>query len=346
MSTSSTEDPEDAPRAKGQGPRVKGCTSSTKDPEEATPAPGGTNISHLTRAQSLLQSLGKRPFKGLGQHFLVDSGILGKIVEEAHLSATDVVVEVGPGLGILTLELAQRVSRVIAVELDASLAELLRGTLSGFQNVTIVQADILKVKPGELVREPHADQERGRGAGEEGVPVEYKVVANLPYNIASPVLRLFLEDAAKPRVMLVMVQLEVARRMTAKPGDMSQLAVGIQMYGHPTVVHTVSPRSFFPPPKVHSAIVRIEVYAKPAVDADPVPFFRVVRAGFSQPRKQIRNSLAAGLSLKPDDAVSVLSRAGIDPQRRAQTLSLAEWGAVTASSLDFFSRHGNFSPIH
>ncbi|MDP2659300.1 MAG: 16S rRNA (adenine(1518)-N(6)/adenine(1519)-N(6))-dimethyltransferase RsmA [Dehalococcoidia bacterium] len=317
--------------------------SSTEDPEEAPPAPA-VPLSHLKRAKSLLRNLGKRPFKGLGQHFLVDAGVLGKIVDEAHLSARDVVVEVGPGLGILTQELAQRVSRVIAVEVDASLARLLRETLSGFQNVTIVQADILETNPGELVREGTGDQERAKGTGEEGVPPEYKVVANLPYNIASPVLRHFLEDAVKPRVMLVMVQLEVARRMTAKPGHMSPLAVGIQMYGHPTIVHMVSPQSFFPPPKVYSAIVRIKVYPKPAVDADPAAFFRVVRAGFSQPRKQLRNSLAAGLSLKPVEAVSVLSRAGVDPERRAQTLSLEEWDAATASSLDFLSRQETSSP--
>ncbi|MDP2725900.1 MAG: 16S rRNA (adenine(1518)-N(6)/adenine(1519)-N(6))-dimethyltransferase RsmA, partial [Dehalococcoidia bacterium] len=232
----------------------------------------------MRRAKSLLRSLGKRPLKGLGQHFLLDTNVLSKIVAAAQLTEQDTVIEVGPGLGILTQELARRASKVIAVEIDVALADFLREALASYQNISIIQADILKTNPSELL-----------GEGEEPQPAAptprpYKMVADLPYNIAAPVMRHFLEARDKPQLIVVMVQREVARRLAARPGKMSPLSVGIQLYGHPTIVSTVSPGSFYPSPKVHSAIVHIEVYPKPAVDVLPEAFFRVVRAGFSQPR--------------------------------------------------------------
>lgn len=319
-------------------------TSSTEDQEEE-PLPPAVPLSNLKRARSLLHRLGKRPLKGLGQHFLVDTGVLGRIVDAAQLTSQDVVIEVGPGLGVLTQELARRAASVIAVELDAFLVGFLRKELAGYNNVSIVQADILKTDPANLLKEQgirdREQESRGdllkeQGTGDKeqearGAPA-YKVVANLPYNIASPVLRQFLEARAKPGLMVVMVQREVARRIVARPGKMSQLSVGIQLYGRPSIVHTVSPRSFFPPPKVHSAVVRIEVFPRPAVDLPPEALFRVVRAGFSQPRKQLRNSLAAGLGLAPGDAFTMLAKAGIAPQRRAETLSLEEWADLTIAA--------------
>ncbi len=305
-------------------------TSSTDGQEEDTSAPSAPP-SYLKRARSLLHTLGKRPTKSLGQHFLVDTGVLGKIVGAADLTSRDVVIEVGPGLGILTEELARRAGKVIAVELDIALVTFLREALASYNNVTVYQADILKTDPSDLlVEQGELSTRQGDGGGHGYLP--YKVVANLPYNIASAVLRRFLEARDKPQIMIVMVQREVARRITARPGDMSPLSVGVQLYGHPSIVHTVSPRSFFPVPKVHSAVIRIDVYAKPAVDIPAIDFFRVVRAGFSQPRKQLRNSLAAGLGLGHADSVSLLSQAGIDPQRRAETLSLPEWGAVATAA--------------
>lgn len=329
-------------------------TSST-DEGEKEHEPAGTPLTQLYRARRLLRQLGKRPLKGLGQHFLIDTGVLQKIIAAARLTAKDTVVEVGPGLGILTQELARKVSRVIAVELDPILVSFLRDTLADYKNVTIIQANILKTDPAALLGvesrdssfeppdpgpqtqgpkvelPPGSSPERQALDPEPGTPVPgpYKVVADLPYNIASPVLRHFLEAACKPELMVVMVQREVAARMAASPGQMSTLSIGIQLYSRPTIVATVSPRSFHPPPKVHSAIVRLEVYPRPAVDVPPDALFRVVRAGFSQPRKQLRNTLAAGLGLKAAEAESILSKVGVDPKRRPQTLSLEEWAALT-----------------
>lgn len=275
---------------------------------------------HLRRAKSLLRQLGKRPLKGLGQHFLVDTSVLKKVLGASQLTDQDTVIEVGPGLGILTQELARKVSRVIAVELDQTLAGFLRESLAAYKNVTIVQADILKTDPEALLR------------NEEKTPKPYKVVADLPYNIASPVLRHFLEAEAKPDLLVIMVQREVAKRMAARPGSMGPLSIGIQLYGRPSIVATVSPRSFHPPPKVHSTIVRIEVYPKPAVDVPPEDLFRVVRAGFSQPRKQLHNTLAAGLGLVSAQVKTILDLAGIDPTVRPQALSLAEWASLTVAA--------------
>lgn len=285
-------------------------TSSTSEPPEEQPAPA-VPLSNLNRARTLLRSLGKRPLKGFGQHFLVDNSVLGKIIEAGQVGNEDTVVEVGPGLGILTQELARKAARVIAVELDRGLIRFLQETLAPYSNVSIVQADILKTDPEVLLQ-----------AG------PYKVIANLPYNIASPVIRKFLQARLKPRLLVVMVQREVARRMVAEPGDMSPLSVGVQLYGRPRIVHQISPGSFFPPPKIHSAIVRIDVYDRPAVDVPEVDLFRAVHAGFGQARKKLRNSLAAGLQLSVPDTLAMLARAGVGPERRAETLSLPEWGKI------------------
>ncbi|HLB11345.1 MAG TPA: 16S rRNA (adenine(1518)-N(6)/adenine(1519)-N(6))-dimethyltransferase RsmA [Dehalococcoidia bacterium] len=299
-------------------------TSSTDGEGEERP-PSEPPLILLRQAKSLLRRLGKRPLKSLGQHFLVDTGVLGKIVAAARLTEQDTVIEVGPGLGILTQELARHVDRVIAVELDPALAGFLRQTLAPYKNVTIVQADILRTDPAALLQGP------------------YKVVADLPYNIAAPTLRHFLEAEAKPELIVVMVQREVARRIAAEPGDMSPLSIGIQLYGHPTIAAIVPPRSFYPSPKVHSAILRIEVHPKPAVDVPPDSLFRVVRAGFGQPRKQLRNTLAAGLGLKPPEAESLLATAGIDARRRPETLSLEEWAALTRAAGTLVQEHGGMN---
>jgi 16S rRNA (adenine1518-N6/adenine1519-N6)-dimethyltransferase len=253
-----------------------------------------------------------RPQKGFGQNFLKDERYLQRIVQAADLTLTDLVVEVGPGLGALTRELASRVGRVIAVEIDRGMAEALKSVLASYPNVSVVNADILKLDPTQLVG---------------GSP--YKVVANLPYYITSPVLRHFLEETrVKPMVMVVMVQREVAERIVARPGDMSLLAVSVQFYGSPRVVTVVPAQAFYPPPRVDSAVVRIDVYERPAVDVDPAKFFRVVQAGFSQPRKQLHNAIAERLWLPKGSAPGLLEEAGIDPQRRAQTLGIGEWGSL------------------
>ena len=270
----------------------------------------------LTQTRRLLRQFDLRARKGLGQHFLIDGEVLKLITSAAELSPGDVVVEVGPGLGILTKELARQAGWVIAIELDNKLAALLKQTMASFDNVTIINDDVLKIEPGALLKE-------------QKVKTPYKVVANLPYYITSPVLRHFLEASAKPKIMLVMVQKEVANAIAAKPGEMSLLSVSVQFYGEPRIISYVPAQCFYPAPEVDSAILRIDLYPQPAVAVTDVgSFFEFLRAGFTAPRKQIVNSLAQGLGLAKGEVLSLLERANIVPQRRAETLTLGEWAGL------------------
>lgn len=257
----------------------------------------------------------------MGQHLLTDRSVLGQVVEAAELGLTDTVIEVGAGLGVLTRELALRAGRVIAVELDQRLALALRQGLASLPNVEIVQGDILKLPPSQLLTPKGS-------VGAAGPWPSYKVVANLPYYITSAALRHFLEESPRPRLMVLMVQVEVAERIAAAPGQMSLLSVSVQLYGRPTILARVPARSFSPPPKVESAILRIDVHSKPPVAVPEADFFPVVRAGFTSRRKQLHNALAHALDFAPGEAQAVLAEAGISPQRRAQTLSVEEWAAL------------------
>ncbi len=248
--------------------------------------------------------------KALGQHFLVDRRIARRVVEAAELSSEDTVVEVGPGRGALTRELVARVGRVIAIEMDPQLADSLPLHLHHPPNLTVIAGDAREVELTPLL-------------GDGG---SYKVVANLPYYAANPIIRRFLERAPKPSLLVVMVQREVARRMMASPGQMGLLSVAVQLYSLPKSVCTVPPRAFVPPPKVTSAVLRLDLFSRPAVDVQDVDgFFTVVRAGFSAPRKQLRNSLSHGLGISGEQAEGLLRRAEIDPSRRPATVSLEEW---------------------
>jgi 16S rRNA (adenine1518-N6/adenine1519-N6)-dimethyltransferase len=280
-----------------------------------------------TYVRATLRSLGLRPTRSMGQNFLVDPHILRQIVQAAELAQNDVVIEVGPGLGVLTWELLQQAGRVIAVELDQQLAARLRdeystpGMLPNATALQIIQGDVLNLSPAELLQQADA-------------PSAYKVVANLPYAITSPVLRHFLEQAPRPQQMVVLVQWEVARRISAAPGELSLLAHAIQMYAIPEIVARVPASSFVPAPAVDSAILRLNIRPAPAVAVpDLHDFFRVLKAGFSQPRKKLSNSLPGGLKahgepLPRDTVVAALKAADIDPARRAETVSLDEWAAV------------------
>ena len=265
------------------------------------------------QVKRLLRQSGLRAKKSLGQHFLVDASVLQTIVEAAELSSSDTVIEVGPGLGILTAELIKRAGHVIAVELDTKLASLLKHRLASSANLRVINTDILKIRPSELL---------------EGTS-HYKVVANLPYYITSPVLRHFVEASPKPSLMIVMVQKEVGEAIVAEPGKMSLLAVSLQVYSKPRIISHVPAQCFYPQPKVDSVIVRFDLLSEPAVKlADVDGFFDLVRAGFSSPRKQLHNSLAHSLGMKPAEVISLLERANIDSKRRAETLSLEEWARL------------------
>ena len=254
-----------------------------------------------------------RAKRSLGQNFLVDRRVLSRVVDAAEISPSDRVLEIGPGRGALTERLAECAGRVVAVELDDALVARLSARFADRPGVRIVAGDARTVDVGGLL-----DTSAG-----------YKLVANLPYYAATPIIRRFLEMDDGPSLMVVMVQREVARSMTAAPGRMSLLSVATQLYGRPRVVATVPPRAFRPAPKVTSAIVRIDVYDRPALAlSSEAEFFRLVRAGFSARRKQLRNALSQGLSMPAAQVERLLARAGIDPTCRAETLSLGEWGAL------------------
>ncbi len=251
--------------------------------------------------------------KSLGQHFLADIRTAGRILNAADLSEDDVVVEIGPGRGVLTKRLVERVKRVVAVELDSELAAALPARLEFPANLTCVEADARIVDLAELI----------------APDTSYKVVANLPYYAANPIIRRLLESEPKPNLLVVMVQQEVAKNMVAKPGDMGILSVATQFYAKAKMVCSVPPKSFRPPPKVTSAIVRLDVLPSTVAEvASEEDFFTVVRAGFAAPRKQIRNSLSHGLKIEPVAGGLILKQAGIDATRRPQTLDISEWADI------------------
>lgn len=263
---------------------------------------------------ALLRAHGLRPLKRLGQNFLVDPVALERIVAAAGLEGGDAIVEVGAGVGNLTRLLAERAGQVLAVEVDERLVELLREEVAGLPNVTVLHADVLSISDFGF---PH---------------LGYVVVGNLPYYITSAVLRHFLEGRPRPSRLVVTVQREVAHRVVAEPDDMSLLAVSVQFYGRPEIVARIPAGAFYPAPQVDSAVLRIAVDPAPRLALAPGiqerDFFHVVRAGFSQKRKTLRNSLSGGLRLSTDEVEAALHQAGVDPRRRAETLSLEEWAQL------------------
>jgi 16S rRNA (adenine1518-N6/adenine1519-N6)-dimethyltransferase len=260
---------------------------------------------------SILRQYGLHPRKGLGQNFLQDERALQKIVTSAGMEKDDTVLEIGPGLGNLTRYLALSAGSVVAVELDANLFPALEAILAPYGNVRLVHGDILKIDPVDLV-----DRQ------------EYLVVANIPYYITSAVIRHLLEGRIRPRRLVLTVQTEVAERICAGPGKMNLLALSVQVYGKPSMAAKIPASAFHPRPKVDSTVVRVDVYEKPVIPAFLLPrFFQLAKAGFGQRRKTIRNALG---SLVPRERLdALLARANIDPQRRAETLTLDEWGNLT-----------------
>jgi 16S rRNA (adenine1518-N6/adenine1519-N6)-dimethyltransferase len=260
------------------------------------------------------------------QNFLVDPVYRALILEVAQITSADTVLEIGPGAGELTEILAEQAGRLVAVELDERLIPLLRQRFGGNPNVTIVQGDILDLDIGILMLRASKP-----AIGTEQAPrdCEYIVVANLPYYITGAALRRLMEAQPPPTVSVLTLQREVAERIVASPPNMSLLALGVQFYCTARLMESVPARAFYPIPKVDSAIVRLERKpARTAPGVTPGAFFAAARAGFSQPRKQLRNSLAGGMQIATAEAEKALLSAQIAPQRRAETLTLAEWGAL------------------
>jgi 16S rRNA (adenine1518-N6/adenine1519-N6)-dimethyltransferase len=250
------------------------------------------------------------PNKSLGQHWLRDRDVLAHIADCAELESSDTVLEIGPGLGTLTSELLRRSEKVLAVEFDGELARKLPAQFPG-KNLEVVQSDILAFDLSVM-------------------PKDYKVVANVPYYITSKIVQLLMTAENKPSIAVLLIQKEVAERLAAKPGDMSILAVSAQLFADVTVGDVVPAAMFTPPPKVDSQVVILKTRSEPFLtDVDEKDFFRIVKAGFSAKRKQLRSSLSGGLAISKQDAESLLQKAGISPDLRAEALSLDQWVDLT-----------------
>ena len=271
----------------------------------------------LVTPPEALRRLGVSPRKALGQHFLLDSFILGDLADACLLGPEDTVLEIGAGPGGLTEELAKRAGRVVAVELDEELASLSRRRLAEAGNVEIINADVLDYTPEELLEEA-------------GTAAPYIATGNLPYYITQPVIRRLLEADPAPDRIVVLVQREVARRMVGGPGHESLLSMSIKCYGTPEPLFDVPASAFWPPPKVESAAVRIvrlpEGEAGTGLPRERIPrLFNLLRAGFSEPRKQLHNVLAGAFGIPDRAMLDLLEAAAIDPAARAQHLDLADW---------------------
>jgi len=262
--------------------------------------------------QQLLKRYNLRPQKGLGQNFLTDPAALNRVVAAADIQPEDTVLEVGPGLGSLTHLLAESAQRVVAVELDAHLVSALEDLLSDNGNVELVSADILEVNLSDFFTEPG-----------------WLAVANIPYYITSALMRHLLEADVPPTRLVLTVQKEVAERICAQAGKMNLLALSVQVYGQPEITGKIPAGAFYPVPKVDSAIVRVDLYPEPLFPSAQLDlFFQLTKAGFSQKRKTLHNSLSGGMQWDKARTGDLLTEAGIDPKRRAQTLSLEEWGQI------------------
>jgi 16S rRNA (adenine1518-N6/adenine1519-N6)-dimethyltransferase len=247
-----------------------------------------------------------KPKDYMGQNFLVDEIALDEIVNAAGLKKTDLVIEVGPGLGVLTQQLAERAGSVIAIEKDRAMLDILDLNLKDYKNVKVINQDVLRFNFDKEITGP------------------YKVVANIPYYLTSHLFQYFLALKNKPHLMVFLVQKEVGERVTAQPGDMSILGLSVQLYSNPEIIAQVDKRSFWPIPKVDSAILKITPKAG-KLSIDEKEFFRIVKIGFSAKRKQLHNNLSSGLKLDPEKVEGWLASSNIDPMSRAEDLSLDDW---------------------
>lgn len=257
---------------------------------------------HLLRTYDIV------PDKSKGQHFLIDETVVGDMLEHAHVSKDDTVIEIGPGVGVLTAGLVQKAGRVIAYELDDQLADLISS--QNESNLEVIRGNVL---------ESHLPP--------EGV-TSYKVVANIPYNITGLIMRQLAAATPKATSLTLLVQKEVAERICAQPGQMSILAVAMQLHGTPSIVREVSPKAFWPAPRVESAVLHIELHSELAVDIDEASFMRLVKIGFAQKRKQLKNNLSVGLKITSLEVEAASVAVGLKPTARAQELSLDEWARL------------------
>lgn len=268
------------------------------------------DLSRVDDVRTALKLAGIKPNKNLGQHFLVDRDSLEAIMAAASPQPADTVLEIGPGLGVMTRPLTAAVGQVVAVETDRTLAGLLRRDAPA--NLTVVEQDILQYDLHQL-------------------PAGYKAIANIPYYLTSKIFRLLIDSPNPPSVMSLLIQKEVAERIAATPGRMSILALSVQYWGRPEIVQVVERHKFWPAPDVDSAIIRVELTG-PAFPADASRLFRLIKAGFGEKRKQLKNSLAGGLNCSVDRAAELVEQAGLSATARAQELSLDDWRRLYAAA--------------
>jgi len=255
--------------------------------------------------------------KGLGQNFLIDEDVLNKIIEASELTKSDDVLEIGPGLGTLTAELAEKAGRVLTIELDDSLIPILKDSLKDYDNIELYHGDALKVNLEEVAKEYLKE------------PIS--ICANLPYYITTPLINKFFKENLNIKNIVLMVQREVAERMAAAPGgkDYGALSLLVQYYSKPSIVMIVPPHSFIPQPKIDSAIIKLEVFKEPPVKVMDIDlFFRIIRSSFNQRRKTLSNSLK-GIGLSKDDMDLAFQKSSIDPVRRGETLSIYEFAHLS-----------------
>ena len=272
-------------------------------------------LTSISNIKSLLKKHNAVPSKRFGQNFLIDKNIIKKILNQAKLGSKDIVLEIGPGIGTMTRELAKKAQKIIAVEKDPKMIEILKETTQDFQNIEIINADIMKY---EVPKIKYRD---------------YKVVANLPYYITSPVIRKLLETENKPKEIILMVQKEVAQRICVLPPKTNLLAISVQFYAKPKIISYVSKKAFFPKPKVDSAIIQLKISGQNS-KIDREKFFKIVKAGFSHPRKQLANNLLKeldflGKEINKEKIIALLAKKGILATQRPETLLLKNWIELT-----------------
>jgi 16S rRNA (adenine1518-N6/adenine1519-N6)-dimethyltransferase len=273
----------------------------------------------MSSPNEILRKYRAFPIRRLGQNFLIDKGILKKIIEVAELSEKDIVLEIGPGIGNLTIEIAKKAKKVIAIEKDKRMVEILGERLKEerIENVEIVNEDVLKFLPSFKPKK------------------DYKVVANIPYYLTSRLIRNLLEAKRKPKLIVLMVQKEVAQRICAKPPKMNLLAVSVQFYAKPEIISFVSKKCFWPVPKVDSAIIKISKIKEKGAISNEKLFFKIVKAGFSQPRKQLINNLSKKLKIDKNKVRKWLLENGVLPEKRAEALSVKDWEKLAKSFFKF-----------
>lgn len=264
------------------------------------------DLSDLKNIHSLLKKYEIRPNKRLGQNFLASSSIVKKVMGISGAQKEDIVLEIGPGMGVLTQDLAEKAKKVLAVEKDGKMCGVLLDVLLPFSNVKIINEDIFDFLPN--FREKN-----------------YKVVANVPYYATAHIIRSLLERENQPQEIVLIIQKEVAERICAKPPKASILSISVQFYGTPKIVGNIKKTKFWPIPKVDSAILKISDIGRNKFNVDEKRFFQIVRAGFHFKRKTLANNLAKGLEKSKEEVVKILWEIGIDPKRRAETLSIEEW---------------------